>query len=75
MPHKVLFTTPRGVEDLVVQELAMLGVEARPRLFGLDGWVWAMVDEPMTLARVCYQARTIFSRFARFGGRASPPNR
>jgi tRNA (guanine6-N2)-methyltransferase len=60
MPHKVLFTTPRGVEDLVVQELAMLGIEARPRLFGLDGWVWAMVDEPMTLARVCYQARTIF---------------
>ncbi|MCX7642431.1 MAG: tRNA (guanine(6)-N2)-methyltransferase [Armatimonadetes bacterium] len=60
MAYKVLFTTSRGIEDIVVQELHSLGVEARPRLFGLDGWVWGFVDEPITLARVCYQARTIY---------------
>jgi len=60
MAYKVLFTTSRGIEDIVVQELKSLGVEARPRLFGLDGWVWGFVDEPLTLARVCYQARTIY---------------
>ncbi|MFN3420651.1 MAG: tRNA (guanine(6)-N2)-methyltransferase [Armatimonadota bacterium] len=60
MAYKVLFTTSRGIEDIVVQELASLGLEARPRLFGLDGWVWGFVDEPITLARICYQARTIY---------------
>lgn len=60
MPYKVLFTTPRGIEDIVVDELRSLGAEARPRLFGLNGWVWGYVDEPITLARICYQARTIF---------------
>lgn len=60
MAYKVLFTTSRGIEDIVVQELRSLGVEAKPRLFGLDGWVWGIIDEPITLARVCYQARTIY---------------
>ncbi len=60
MAHKVLFTTSRGIEDIVVMELRSLGIEARPRLFGLDGWVWGFVDEPLTLARICYQARTIY---------------
>ncbi|MGQ9462940.1 MAG: tRNA (guanine(6)-N2)-methyltransferase [Candidatus Fervidibacter sp.] len=60
MAYKVLFTTSRGIEDIVVQELKLLGLEARPRLFGLDGWVWGFVDEPLTLARICYQARTIY---------------
>ncbi|MER3500397.1 MAG: hypothetical protein IMHGJWDQ_000604 [Candidatus Fervidibacter sp.] len=60
MLHKVLFTTARGIEDIVVRELKALGIEARPRLFGLDGWVWGYVDDPLTLARLCYQARTIY---------------
>ncbi len=60
MSYKVLFTTSRGIEDIVVQELKGLGIEAKPRLFGLEGWVWGFVNEPLTLARVCYQARTIY---------------
>jgi tRNA (guanine6-N2)-methyltransferase len=60
MAYKVLFTTSRGIEDIVVQELKSLGIEAKPRLFGLDGWVWGFVDEPLDLARICYQARTIY---------------
>jgi tRNA (guanine6-N2)-methyltransferase len=60
MADKVLFTTSRGIEDIVVQELKSLGIEAKPRLFGLDGWVWGFVDEPLDLARICYQARTIY---------------
>ncbi|GBC98166.1 Ribosomal RNA large subunit methyltransferase K/L [bacterium HR17] len=57
---KGLFTTPRGVEDLVVRELRGLGVDAHPRLFGLEGWVWGFVDDPLALAQACYRARTIF---------------
>ncbi|MCS7265509.1 MAG: tRNA (guanine(6)-N2)-methyltransferase [Armatimonadetes bacterium] len=60
MACKVLFTTSRGIEDIVVQELNLLGIEAKPRLFGLDGWVWGFVDQPLTLAQVCYQSRTIY---------------
>lgn len=60
MSHKVLFTTLRGIEDIVVQELMSLGIETRPRPFGLSGWVLGFVDEPLTLARICYQARTIY---------------
>ncbi|MCS7192306.1 MAG: tRNA (guanine(6)-N2)-methyltransferase [Armatimonadetes bacterium] len=60
MAYKVLFTTSRGIEDIVVQELNSLNIEVKPKFLGLDGWVWGFVNEPLTLARVCYQARTIY---------------
>lgn len=60
MGYRVLFTNPRGMEDIVVAELRGLGVSACPRPFGLDGWTWATVEDPLELARLCYQARTVF---------------
>ncbi len=60
MGWRVLFTTPRGIEDVVAEELRALGLPARPRAWGLPGWAWATVKAPLELARICYQARTIF---------------
>lgn len=54
-----LITSARGLEEVAVLELKQLGIRARPRPFGLPGWVWVEEIEPIELARICYLARTI----------------
>ncbi len=59
MPYTALFTTARGIEEIVAQELKKLGGEGWERWSERSGWVKGKVDSPLTLARLCYCARTI----------------